>query len=126
MSFGTLPQVVSLAAIALGAAWGCGGSSSTGNGRFPPLPPGCPVQLFHGKIAGIPYNDIGRVDAICSTRISEAACLDELRNQTCKLGGDLVYDVPDEPQRPSPDQVRFTGRVAHTYERKSAAKSPGP
>jgi len=35
----------------------------------------------------------------------------ELKNQACKLGGDVIYDVPYEPEKPSPDQsaVHRTG-----------------
>jgi|GEM_PF-2007832 len=103
---------------------GCGGGNDAADARFPPRPPGCAVRLFRGKVAGIAYDDVGRIDAICGTDIGETACLDELRNQACKLGGDLVYDVPDEPQKPSPDKVRFTGRVAHT--RVAPAIKPAP
>jgi hypothetical protein len=91
----------------------CGSEPKT-DPRYPPRPPGCAVQLFRGKIKSMPYDDIGGVDAICGTDIGVEECLKELKNQTCKLGGDLVYDVPDDPSKPSPDKVRFTGRVAHT------------
>jgi hypothetical protein len=60
------------------------------------------------------YDDIGRADAICSTDITQESCLEELKHQTCKLGGDIVYDVPEEPMKPTPDKIRFIGRVAHT------------
>ena len=92
----------------------CGGGAPKTDARYPARPEGCAVQLFRGKIKSIPYDDIGRVDAICGNDIGLEECLKELKNQTCKLGGDLVYDVPDEPSKPSPDKVRFTGRVAHT------------
>src|SRR5262245_6893859 len=89
----------------------CGGGVKT-DSRYPPRPEGCAVQLFRGKVTSMPYDDIGRVDAICGNDIGPESCLVELKNQTCKLGGDLVYDVPDEPSKPSPDKVRFTGRAA--------------
>ena len=60
------------------------------------------MQLFHTKVHGPSYDDIGRVDAICSRDIAYDDCLVELRNQTCKLGGDIVYDVPEEPTKPTP------------------------
>jgi hypothetical protein len=103
----TFPVAVLLALAA------CGGAPKT-DPRYPPQAPGCAVQLFRGKIKSIPYDDIGGVDAICGIDIGPEECLKELKIQTCKLGGDLVYDVPDEPSKPSPDKVRFTGRVAHT------------
>jgi hypothetical protein len=91
----------------------CAGGPKT-DPRYPPRPAGCAVQLFRGKIASIPYDDIAHVDAICGTDIGIEECLKELKNQTCKWGGDLVYDVPEEPSKPSPDKIRFTGHVAHT------------
>ena len=91
----------------------CGGGSK-GDSRYPPRPPGCDVKLFRGKVAGFEYDNIGQVDAICGNDVSVEECLKEIKNQTCKLGGDIVYDVPLDPEKPSPDKVRFTGRAAHT------------
>ncbi|MET0594218.1 MAG: hypothetical protein ABW133_16065 [Polyangiaceae bacterium] len=98
----------------------CGGSAKT-DSRYPERPKGCAVQVFHGKVVGIQYDGIGHVDAICGSDLGEAACIAELKDQTCKLGGDLVYDVPDDPEKPSPDKIKFTGRAAHTR-----AASPAP
>ena|SRR5215831_16939447 len=91
----------------------CGGGHAV-DSRYPPRPEGCQVKLFYGKVQGLTYDDIGRADAICSLDITQESCLEELKNQTCKLGGDLVYDVPEEPTKPTPDKIRFIGRVAHT------------
>ena len=91
----------------------CGGGAKT-DPRYPPRPAGCDVKVFRGKVAGITYDDIGHVDAICGTDLGPEECLKELRDQACKLGGDIVYDVPDEPNKPSPDKIKYTGRVAHT------------
>jgi hypothetical protein len=99
-----------LAAIALVS---CGGNAKI-DSHYPPRPAGCDVKVFHGKVAGIVYDDIGRVDSICGVDMGRESCLTELKNQTCKLGGDLVYDVPDDPEKPSPDKIRYTGHVAHT------------
>jgi hypothetical protein len=107
-------KISALCSLLLVAAVSCGGGAPKTDARYPPRPAGCDVQLFRGKIKSIPYDDIGRVDAICGNDIGLEECLKELKNQTCKLGGDLVYDVPDEPEKPSPDKIRVTGRVAHT------------
>ncbi|HMI83868.1 MAG TPA: hypothetical protein VK550_07220 [Polyangiaceae bacterium] len=98
----------------------CGGSAKT-DARYPPRPEGCDVKVFRGKVAGITYDDIGHVDSICGSDLGPEACLAELKNQTCKLGGDIVYDVPDEPNQPSPDKISYTGRVAHT---RTAGRGP--
>jgi hypothetical protein len=99
-----------LAGMAVLAA--CGGSKT--DARYPPRADGCDVKVFRGKVAGITYDDIGHVDAICGNDLGPEECLKELKNQTCKLGGDIVYDVPDEPLKPSPDKMRYTGSGAHT------------
>lgn len=99
----------------------CGGGGAKTDSRYPERPKGCDVKTFHGKVAGIKYDDIGRVDAICGKDLGETACITELKDQACKLGGDIVYDVPEDPETPSPDKVKFTGRVAHTR-----AASPAP
>jgi hypothetical protein len=96
-------------------AGSCGGAKT--DPRYPALPEGCDVQVFRGKVKGIAYDDIGRVDAICGNDIGKEQCLLELKKQTCKLGGDIVYDVPDDPDTPTPDKMRYTGRVAHTRAR---------
>jgi len=90
----------------------CGGPK--GDSHYPPRPENCDVKLFHGKVVDIVYDDIGHVDSICSGDFSRDQCIVELKKQTCKLGGDIVYDVPDEPLKPSPDKIRYTGHVAHT------------
>jgi hypothetical protein len=102
----------------------CGGGGK-GDSRYPERPKGCDVKVFHGKVAGVRYDDIGRVDAICGTDLGEAACIAELKDQTCKLGGDIVYDVPDEPEKPAPDKVKFVGRAAHTRIAPPASSATG-
>ena len=99
--------------IVLVALASCGGGAKT-DPRYPARPEGCDVKVFRGKVQGITYDDIGHVDAICGNDLGPDTCLQELKNQTCKLGGDIVYDVPDEPNKPSPDKISYTGRVAHT------------
>ncbi|HKQ69583.1 MAG TPA: hypothetical protein VJT73_09600 [Polyangiaceae bacterium] len=91
----------------------CGGAAPE-SARYPPRPAGCDVKLFRGKVSGLSYDDIGHADAICSSDVGVEECTKELFNQACKLGGDIVYDVPSEPDKPSPDKIRVIGRVAHT------------
>ena len=81
----------------------CGGPKI--DSHYPPRPENCDVKLFH---------DNGAVGMFYEGDIGREQCLVELKKQTCKLGGDIVYDVPDEPLKPAPDKLRYTGRVAHT------------
>jgi hypothetical protein len=70
--------------------------------HYPPRPEGCDVKVFHGKVVGIVYDDIGRVDSICSNDLGLEQCIIELKKQACKLGGDIVYEVPVSPSSPRP------------------------
>jgi hypothetical protein len=114
------------ATIILAAALGSCGGGSKSDPRYPARADNCDVKVFHGKVAGITYDDIGHVDSICGVDLGAPACLDELKRQTCKLGGDIVYDVPDDPDKPSPDKLRYTGRVAHTRVATAGAASATP
>ncbi len=93
---GHVTRALLLAALALGA---CGGTSAA-DSRYPARPPGCAVEIFRGKVAGLAYDDIGRADAICGNDIGEQACLDELRNQA--LGGSRVRRHGAQPSRLTP------------------------
>jgi hypothetical protein len=110
-----MKQATTLVVIAVLAS--CGGGPKT-DPRYPPRPDGCDVKVFRGKVSGITYDDIGHVDSICGTDVGPEACLVELKN--------IVYDVPDEPNKPSPDKIRYTGRVAHTRTATSAADGGAP
>jgi hypothetical protein len=114
------PALVVMAVLA-----SCGGGAKT-DPRYPARPDNCEVKVFHGKVAGIPYDDIGHVDSICGSDIGPVECLNELKRQSCKLGGDIVYDVPDDPDKPAPDKLRYTGRVAHTRVAGGAKAPPAP
>jgi hypothetical protein len=34
--------------------------------------------------------------------------------EACRLGGDMLYDVPKKPLRPTDQGMVYTGHVAHT------------
>src|SRR5262249_8036486 len=105
---------IAVAALSIPSLFACGGGAKT-DPRYPPRAAGCEVRIFNGKITGpMKYDDLGRVDAICGNDISEKDCIRELQDQACKLGGDMLYDVPTEPTRPSPDKVLYRAHVAHT------------
>lgn len=91
----------------------CGGAPKN-DPRYPPRPDGCDVKVFYTRAVNLKLDNIGHADAICGNDIGVDQCLSELKNQACKLGGDVVYDVPRDPLTPSPDKIELTGRVAHT------------
>lgn len=103
--------VVSLVVVVLGlVAVGCGAPEKPG--RYPKRPEGCDVKVFPEE-PSMPTDNIGSVDAICGDDISDAACLQTLKDEVCKLGGDVAWGVSDRPSI-SLGKKKLSGRAAHT------------
>jgi len=81
-------------------------------GRYPKRPEGCDVTVFP-ESPSMPTDNIGSVDAICGEDISNDACLRTLKDQVCKLGGDVAWGVSDAPSV-SLGKKKLSGRAAHT------------
>jgi hypothetical protein len=88
----------------------CGGPEKPS--KYPKRPEGCEIQVFPASPA-VPTDNIGPVTAICGDDISNDACLRELKDQACKLGGDVVWGVSDQPSV-SLGKKKLAGRAAHT------------
>lgn len=86
----------------------CGGGSPS---KFPAKPAGCEVAVIHDGAPPYPTENIGPVSSMCSDVVSKDACLRELQDQVCKLGGDVVWQVPDAP-REANDKIYWSGRAA--------------
>jgi len=80
--------------------------------RYPSRPEGCDVKVFPESPTS-PTDNIGPVTATCSADISNDDCLRTLKDQTCKLGGDVVWGVSDVPST-SQGKKMLAGRAAHT------------
>jgi hypothetical protein len=87
--------------------------------RYPPRRPSCALSIFHGDVPQVGgWDDIGKVEIVCHIDDTEATCLDRLRAEACRMGGDIVYRLPRKPWRPA-DQVMgyamgFRAMVAHS------------
>jgi hypothetical protein len=58
--------------------------------------------------------NIGSVSAHCAPDISDAACVRQLQDEACKLGGDVLWSVKKlKNPAGSGDDKNFSGRVAH-------------
>jgi len=99
---------IAAAVVVAAALCACGGQSS----RFPSRPEGCDVTVFQSTPTS-PTENIGPVGAHCEDTISKDECLRTLKDQVCKLGGDVVWGVPGEP-RHEDGQWKLSGRAAHT------------
>lgn len=83
--------------------------------KYPRRPSGCEISLFYTAVPGAAaWDDLGIAEIAChvSTPISE--CLRMLRAEGCRLGGDMIYNIPRSPQRPQDQVMLFRGQVAHT------------
>jgi hypothetical protein len=89
---------------------GCG--SPPPPSLYPPRPPGCDVQILRNAPSS-PTINIGTTRARCATDIARDECIRELKDQVCKLGGDLVWGVSDAP-RLVDDKNEWSGRAAHS------------
>jgi hypothetical protein len=114
-----LASVLVTAALAAGVA--CSGSSSRssgGNARYPRRAPGCPLQIYNGLPEVKAYDDIGMVQADCYLDESEVVCLSRLRTEACRMGGDIVYNLPKKASRPVERGMVYRAQVAHTRDAK--------
>jgi hypothetical protein len=88
----------------------CGGGQSS---KYPSRPDGCDVHVFQ---SAPPMNtdNIGPVSSHCDDQsFSKDDCLRTLKDQVCKLGGDVVWGVSPEPAHED-GQWKYRGRAAHT------------
>jgi hypothetical protein len=88
----------------------CGGGG--GSSKYPSRSDGCDVQVFQQTPTQKTEN-IGPVTAHCDDNISKDDCLRTLKDQVCKLGGDVVWGVDAEPEH-TDGQWKYAGRAAHT------------
>lgn len=61
----------------------------------------------------MPTENIGPVSATCGADTKDDDCLRTLKDETCKLGGDVVWGVEDAPSM-SLGKKKLSGRAAHT------------
>lgn len=80
--------------------------------RFPARAEGCDVKVFP-ESPSMPTDNIGPVMATCGQDVSNDDCLRTLKDQACKLGGDVVWGVSDVPSS-SQGKKKLAGRAAHT------------
>lgn len=92
--------------------------------RYPRRPPGCALQMFNGLPEMKVWDDIGLVQVDCYLDESEVACLGRLHTEACRMGGDIVYNVPKKALRPIERGMLYRAQVAHTREVKKADDAP--
>jgi hypothetical protein len=100
-----------LAALAALVACGGGGAKSP----YPPQSRGCVVNVFESAPT-YPTVNIGTVVAWCAEGDTRAACLHELEDQVCLLGGNVLWQIDGPSPQATSDGMRqrMRGRAAHS------------
>jgi hypothetical protein len=101
----SLPAIL---ATVLLAACGAGGPPS----KFPARAEGCEVKVFKDA-PRLQTENIGTVVAVCDESLSDDECVRQLKDEVCKVGGDVAWGVPDKPTLKD-GKKRLNGRAAHT------------
>jgi hypothetical protein len=71
----------------------------------------CEVRVFD-RAPPMATENIGEVSAYCAADDPAEACMRELEDQVCKMGGDVLWQV--EGPRLDGDKQRIHGRAAHS------------
>jgi hypothetical protein len=102
------------AALPLAFAATCATSHNPNAGKYPPRPSGCKLRVFHGVPDVKEWDDLGVAHVDCQLDVGRVQCLQRLKMEACRLGADILYDVPNKPLRPTDQGMVYTGHVAHT------------
>jgi hypothetical protein len=109
------PLFIALAlALPLAFAATCATSHNPNAGKYPPRPGGCKLRVFHGLPDLKEWDDLGIAHVDCQLDLGRVQCLQRLKMEACRLGGDILYDVPQKPLRPTDQGMVYTGHVAHS------------
>jgi hypothetical protein len=83
--------------------------------KYPPRRPGCALAVFYTATPGVPvWDDIGVAQVGCFIDEGEVACLHRLRVEACRMGGDILYNMPRRASRPKEREMMVRAQVAHT------------
>jgi hypothetical protein len=80
--------------------------------KYPPQKEGCDVQVFQ-ETPTQKTDNIGPVSSTCDESVSDQDCLRTLKDEVCKLGGNVVWGVEPNPTKQL-GKKKFFGRAAHT------------
>jgi hypothetical protein len=122
LRFRPLLLLVPALTLALVLAMNCATTSNPNAAKYPPRPGGCKVRVFHTPAPDVKeWDDLGVAHVDCPLDVGAVQCLKKLRMEACRMGGDIVYDVPKKPLRPTEQGMVYAGHVAHTKERSDDA-----
>ncbi|HZL19050.1 MAG TPA: hypothetical protein VFG23_15035 [Polyangia bacterium] len=93
-------------------------STNPNAAKYPPRQKGCHVRVFYSPIPEVKeWDDLGMASVDCYLDVGAVQCLARLRQEACRMGGDLLYDVPKKALRPTEQGMSYRGHVAHTRQK---------
>ena len=102
--------------------------AAAGPRKYPARPPSCKLAVYESPAPPVAaWDDLGVVEVGCHINTAQPQCWDRLRAEVCRLGGDIMYNVPRRPLRPKDEVVVWRVQVAHTRSSaKKEAEEPPP
>jgi len=93
----------------------CATSRNPNAAKYPPRGRRCHVSVYDTPAPGVKeWDDLGMARVECPLDVGRVQCMARLREEACRMGGDLLYDVPRRGSRPGEQAMVFMGHVAHT------------
>ena len=90
-------------------------AGAAGDLKYPRRAPGCDIAIYHTAVPGAEvWDDLGIAEVGCHVSMPMGQCVAMLKAEGCRLGGDMLYNVPRAPLRPSDQVMVLRGQVAHT------------
>jgi hypothetical protein len=98
-------------------------------GKYPRRPANCKLQVFHSPAPGVAaWDDLGVAEVGCYLDVGVQQCMQRLKEEACRMGGDIIYNVPNKPARPKDQVLVYRAQVAHTRssDKKGVEEPPPP
>jgi hypothetical protein len=109
-----VPALFAALSIASSLVVACATGSTTAV-KYPRRKPGCAIAIIHEAVPPVrEWDDIGLVEVGCYLDEGPGTCLTRLKAEGCRMGGDMIYDVPKRPARPNERAIVYRGHVAHS------------
>ncbi len=82
--------------------------------RYPAREEGCAIATFPDS-PPTQSDNLGAVTASCAESVADQDCLRTLKDEACKMGGDVVWGVSAKPVERD-GRKYWSGRAAHSKE----------
>jgi hypothetical protein len=102
-------------------------AAASGVSKYPARPPGCKLAVFRTTAPDVvAWDDLGVAEVACHLDVAAPQCLQRLRAEACRMGGDIIYNIPRRPLRPADQVLVYRGQVAHSRPGSAKKKTEAP